>query len=75
MRIKALNRTWNSEFQNDRCSVNRCPYGAVLAFADRFAAGKIRVSDACQHCGHCTAKCSSNVQVHTEVARWSIRGA
>ncbi len=46
-----------------------CPYGAVLAVADRFAVGKIRVSDACEHCGHCTAKCSSNVQVHAEVAR------
>ncbi len=44
-----------------------CPYGAVFGLADRFAVGKIRVTDACEGCGHCTATCTSNVRVHEEV--------
>lgn len=44
-----------------------CPYGAALYFADRFAPGKIRVTDACNGCGHCTAVCTSNVRIHEEV--------
>jgi len=44
-----------------------CPYGAIFGVADRFAKGRIRVSDACEGCGHCTAVCTSNVAVHTEV--------
>lgn len=44
-----------------------CPYGAAFYFADRFAKGRIRVTDACQGCGHCTAVCTSNVRVHEEV--------
>ncbi|HKB15680.1 MAG TPA: 4Fe-4S binding protein, partial [Planctomycetota bacterium] len=44
-----------------------CPYGAVFGLADRFAIGKIRVTDACEGCGHCTATCTSNVRVHEEV--------
>ncbi len=46
-----------------------CPYGAFFAVADRFAAGRIRVTDACEGCGHCTSVCSSNVRVHEEVAK------
>ncbi|MEO0480441.1 MAG: 4Fe-4S binding protein [Planctomycetota bacterium] len=46
-----------------------CPYGALFGIADRFAAMRIRVTDACQHCGHCTTVCTSNVQVHKEVAQ------
>jgi polyferredoxin len=46
-----------------------CPYGAFFAIADRFAAGRIRVTDACNACGHCTSVCSSNVRVHEEVAK------
>ncbi len=45
-----------------------CPYGAVFAVADRLAPARIRVTDACEHCGHCTTVCSSNVRVHEEVA-------
>src|SRR5262249_30905594 len=45
-----------------------CPYGAFFAVADRFAVGKIRVTDACDACGHCTSVCTSNVRVHEEVA-------
>jgi ferredoxin len=45
-----------------------CPYGAIFAVADRFAPGRIRVTDACEHCGHCTSVCTSNVRVHEEVA-------
>ncbi len=44
-----------------------CPYGAIFFNADRFAPGKIRVTDACDGCGHCTASCTSNVRVHEEV--------
>lgn len=46
-----------------------CPYGAFFALADRVAVGRIRVTDACEGCGHCTATCTSNVLVHLEVAR------
>lgn len=45
-----------------------CPYGAIFGIADRAAPGRIRVTDACNGCGHCTAVCTSNVQVHQEVA-------
>jgi polyferredoxin len=47
-----------------------CPYGALYALAERGARGRIRVTDACEGCGHCTASCTSNVQVHAEVARF-----
>lgn len=46
-----------------------CPYGALFGLADRVAPGRIRVSDACDGCGQCTAVCTSNVRVHAEVAR------
>src|SRR6185503_8150035 len=45
-----------------------CPYGAVFGAMDRIAPGRIRVTDACSGCGHCTAVCTSNVRVHEEVA-------
>ncbi|HTG34178.1 MAG TPA: 4Fe-4S binding protein [Thermoanaerobaculia bacterium] len=44
-----------------------CPYGALFAAADRVAPMRIRVTDACEGCGHCTAVCTSNVLVHQEV--------
>jgi len=44
-----------------------CPYGALFGLADRFAPGRIRVTNACDACAHCTAACTSNVRVHTEV--------
>ncbi len=44
-----------------------CPYGAIFALVDRFAPGRIRVTDACQQCGTCTAGCNSGVRVHEEV--------
>lgn len=44
-----------------------CPYGAIFNITDRFAPGRIRVTDACNGCGHCTAVCTSNVRVHEEV--------
>ncbi len=47
-----------------------CPYGAVFGAADRFAPGRIRVTDACEGCGHCTATCTSNIDVRSEVARF-----
>lgn len=45
-----------------------CPYGALFGVADRLAPGRIRVTDACEGCGMCTATCSSNVDVKREVA-------
>ena len=44
-----------------------CPYGGFFAPLDEVATGRIRVTDACEHCGHCTAVCTSNVRVHEEV--------
>jgi len=44
-----------------------CPYGAVFDAAERLAPMRIRVTDACEGCGHCTAVCTSNVRVHEEV--------
>ena len=46
-----------------------CPYGAFFVLADRFAPVRIKVTDACDACGHCTSVCSSNVRVHEEVAK------
>ena len=47
-----------------------CPYGAFFSLADRVAPMRIKVSDACEHCGHCTSVCTSNVRVHEEVAKY-----
>lgn len=49
-----------------------CPYGGFFAPLDRLAPGRIRVTDACEHCGHCTAVCSSNVRVHEEVRDYGM---
>lgn len=49
-----------------------CPYGGIFYNADRLAPGKIRVTDACMQCGHCTATCSSNVRVHEEVRDYGM---
>ncbi len=47
-----------------------CPYGAIFGIADQFAPLRIRVTAACNGCGHCTAVCTSNVRVHQEVRDW-----
>src|SRR5256714_1509638 len=49
-----------------------CPYGGFFRLADRVAPGKIRVTDACNQCGHCTATCTSNVLVHAEVKQFGM---
>lgn len=49
-----------------------CPYGGFFGLADKLAPGRILVTDACQHCGHCTAACTSNVRVHEEVALYGM---
>ena len=49
-----------------------CPYGGFFALADKVAPGKIRVTDACNQCGHCTATCTSNVLVHAEVKQFGM---
>ncbi|MGI8819625.1 MAG: tetratricopeptide repeat protein [Chthoniobacterales bacterium] len=49
-----------------------CPYGGFFGLADQIAPGKIRVTDACEQCGHCTAVCTSNVLVHQEVRDYGM---
>ncbi|HEX8367860.1 MAG TPA: tetratricopeptide repeat protein [Pyrinomonadaceae bacterium] len=49
-----------------------CPYGGVFRLADKLSPGKIRVTDACNGCGHCTAVCTSNVLVHAEVKQYGM---
>lgn len=49
-----------------------CPYGGFFGLADKVAPGRIRVTDACEGCGHCTAVCTSNVQVHAEVRDYGM---
>jgi NAD-dependent dihydropyrimidine dehydrogenase PreA subunit len=49
-----------------------CPYGGVFAIADKIAPGRIRVTDACNECAHCTAVCTSNVIVHVEVKQYGM---
>lgn len=49
-----------------------CPYGALFGMADRPAKGRIRVTDACNGCGHCTRTCTSNVKVHEEVRLYQM---
>jgi Flp pilus assembly protein TadD/ferredoxin len=49
-----------------------CPYGGFFGLADKLSPGKIRVTPACNQCGHCTATCTSNVQVHAEVKQYGM---
>lgn len=49
-----------------------CPYGGLFAPVDRIAPRRIVVDDSCEHCGHCTAACTSNVRVHEEVALYGM---
>jgi polyferredoxin/tetratricopeptide (TPR) repeat protein len=49
-----------------------CPYGGFFAPLDTLAPARIRVTDACEHCGHCTAVCTSNVRVHEEVRDYGM---
>lgn len=49
-----------------------CPYGAFFGAADRLAPARIRVTDACNQCGHCTATCTSNVDVAQEVKLYGM---
>lgn len=44
-----------------------CPYGGIFAPVEKAAPVRIRVTDACTHCGHCTSVCTSNVRVSEEV--------
>ena len=49
-----------------------CPYGAAFALADRVAPMRVRVTDACRGCAHCTASCTSNVDVAGEVRQFGM---
>ncbi|MCC7290741.1 MAG: tetratricopeptide repeat protein [Phycisphaerales bacterium] len=49
-----------------------CPYGGIFGMVEGLAPGRIRVTDACEGCGHCTAACTSNVRVHEEVRDYGM---
>ncbi len=49
-----------------------CPYGAFFGLADKVSPGRIRVTDACRGCRHCTDACTSNVLVHEEVLKYGM---
>jgi polyferredoxin/tetratricopeptide (TPR) repeat protein len=49
-----------------------CPYGGFFAPADKLSPVRVRVTDACEGCGQCTAACSSNVRVHEEVRAFGM---
>ncbi len=49
-----------------------CPYGGFFTPLDTLAPARIRVTDACEQCGHCTATCTSNVRVHEEVREYGM---
>lgn len=49
-----------------------CPYGGFFAPLDTLSPARIRVTDACEGCGHCTAVCTSNVRVHEEVREYGM---
>lgn len=49
-----------------------CPYGGIFGLVEGLAPGRIRVTDACEGCGHCTAACTSNVRVHEEVRDYGM---
>jgi tetratricopeptide (TPR) repeat protein/NAD-dependent dihydropyrimidine dehydrogenase PreA subunit len=49
-----------------------CPYGGFFGLSDKLAPGRIRVTDACNQCGHCTATCTSNVLIHAEVKQYGM---
>lgn len=51
---------------------NICPYGAAFGVADRLSPARIRVTDDCEGCGHCTQVCTSNVVVHSEVRDYGM---
>lgn len=49
-----------------------CPYGGIFGIADQVAPLRIRVTDACSQCGHCTVACTSNVNVSREVREYGM---
>jgi len=49
-----------------------CPYGGFFSLADKLSPWRIRVTDACNQCGHCTATCTSNVLIHAEVKQYKM---
>lgn len=44
-----------------------CPYGGFFGVLERWSPGRIRVTEDCNACGHCSAVCTSNVRVAEEV--------
>lgn len=49
-----------------------CPYGGLFGVIEKVAPWRIRVTDACKACGHCTVACTSNVLVHREVLEYGM---
>lgn len=45
-----------------------CPYGAIFGLLDRVAPGRISKTGDCSACALCTAACTSDVNVHEELA-------
>ncbi len=53
--------------QKGFCRPTPAPTAGFLESLTNWRPEKIRVTDACNQCGHCTATCTSNVLVHQEV--------
>jgi tetratricopeptide (TPR) repeat protein/ferredoxin len=51
---------------------NACPYGGIFGLVDQLAPLRIRVTDDCNQCGHCSAVCTSNVRVAEEVRTYGM---
>ncbi len=49
-----------------------CPYGGFFGVLDKVSPMRIRVTDACNQCGHCSAVCTSNVRVAEEVKLYGM---
>ena len=49
-----------------------CPYGGFFTPVDRVSPYRVRVTEDCHQCGHCTSVCTSNVRVHEEVRDYGM---
>ena len=49
-----------------------CPYGGLFGVVDRLSPMRIRVTDACKGCGHCSSVCTSNVLVASEIHQYGM---
>jgi Flp pilus assembly protein TadD/ferredoxin len=49
-----------------------CPYGGFFGVLDKFSPARIRVTEDCNGCGHCSGVCTSNVKVADEVRLYGM---